>query len=198
MSKERDESRRTALGARAQGDLERRRASALPRFVFSSDLLRECARRIDYTRSWRERTAYLLGEADGNGRRVVTGIVEIPGVGEPVSVMDRTSTLLEHLAAVRDGWELLGVAHSHPEWFPAPSRRDWAAQVRLELYHDLIGVIFGFGGYMRFYRLRPYELEIRGKGIEEVRPGAVYRLLMEVTCTVEIGWNVPLCRFTGS
>ena len=167
-----------ALGMRDRGDFERRREPVLSRFVFSSDLLRECARRVDYTRSWRERTAYLLGEADGNGRRVVTRIVEVPGVGEPVFGMDRTLTLLEHLAtAARDGWELLGVAHSHPEWFPAPSRLDWAVQVRLELCYDLIGVLFGFGGYLRFYRLRPYQLEIRGEGIEEVRPGAVYRLL---------------------
>ena len=81
MSKERDGGGRTALGARARGDFERRRASVLPRFVFSSDLLRECARRVDYTRIWRERTAYLLGKADGNGRRVVTRIVEVPSPG---------------------------------------------------------------------------------------------------------------------
>jgi proteasome lid subunit RPN8/RPN11 len=76
---------------------------------------------------------YLLGEVKGS-RRVVRKIVQVPSVGDLTSVVDLPSALFELHTAAQDGWELLGVAHSHSEWFPVPSRRDRTTQARLELY----------------------------------------------------------------
>jgi proteasome lid subunit RPN8/RPN11 len=140
------------------------------------EVLRECARRVDFTHDWRERMAYLMGEARGS-QRIVQEVVEVPSEGGFPSVSDLPQSLSRLLAATQDDPLVVGIAHSHPEWYPAPSLRDWETQAWLELHYDLIGLIFGFGGDLRFYRIRPYEVEIQGEGIEEVRSGAVYRLL---------------------
>lgn len=147
------------------------------RFVFPVGLLIECARRVDFTRRRREEMAYIVGEAQGD-RRIARRIVEVPTQGDLVSVCDLPRSLSALHAATRDGNVLVAVAHSHPEWYASPSRIDWRTQLYVERDYDLIGLVFGWGGYVRFYRLRPFDLEIQGKGegVEEVRPGAVYRL----------------------
>jgi proteasome lid subunit RPN8/RPN11 len=143
-------------------------------FVFSAELLRACAQRVDFTRRWREELVYLVGEARGD-LRVAQKIVEVETQGSLLSVRDLPQSLHTLLDVTRDGSVLCGLAHSHPEWYPIPSLIDWNTQARLEVHYDLVGLVFGLGGLVRFYRIRPFEVEVQGEGVEEVCP-YVYRL----------------------
>jgi hypothetical protein len=78
------------------------------------------------------------------------------------------------------GLRLLAHSHSHPGHgigATMPSPTDRAFQERLERGgYPTVGAIFSRDGFIRFFRLdHDFELEVHGKGVEEIEPN-VFRL----------------------
>jgi proteasome lid subunit RPN8/RPN11 len=149
------------------------------RFLVSSLFLWECFREL--TVDSREQFFFITGsEIDGvltldqkwGFEHVTRTAVGVEGE------LKSTHALLCKLE--RFGHRLLGHFHSHPghgigSTIPSPTDRGF--QERLERGgYPAVAAIFSRDGYVRFFRLdHNFELQVHGKGVEEVEPN-VFRL----------------------
>jgi hypothetical protein len=149
------------------------------RFLVSSLFLWECFREL--TADSREQFFFITGsEIDGiltldqkcGFEHVARTAVGVEGE------LKSTHALLCKLE--RFGHRLLGHFHSHPGHgigSTVPSPTDRGFQERLERGgYPAVAAIFSRDGYIRFFRLdHNFELQIHGKGVEEIEPN-VFRL----------------------
>jgi proteasome lid subunit RPN8/RPN11 len=149
------------------------------RYIVSSLFLSECFHEL--TADSREQFFFITGSEAGGiltldqkcgFEHVVRTVVGVEGE------LKSTHALLCKLE--RFGHRLLGHFHSHPGHgmgSTVPSPTDRSFQERLERGgYPTLATIFSRDGYVRFFRLdHNFELQIHGKGVEEVEPN-VFRL----------------------
>jgi hypothetical protein len=152
--------------------------SSARRFVVSSLFLHECFREL--TLDSKEQFVFISGcEADGImvlDQRCGFEHVSRTAAGVEGEIRS-THRLLCKLEQC--GHRLLSHMHSHPGrgiGATMPSPTDRAFQERLERGgYPTVAAVFSRDGYIRFFRLdHEFELEIHGKGVEEVEPNVFH------------------------
>jgi len=148
------------------------------RFVVSSLFLHECFREL--TLDSKEQFVFISG-CEAGGIMVLDqkcGFEHVSrtaaGVEGEVRSTHNLLCKLEHF-----GHRLLAHFHSHPGrgiGATMPSSTDRAFQERLERGgYPTVAAVFSRDGYIRFFRLdHEFELEVHGKGVEEVEPNVFH------------------------
>ena len=83
------------------------------------------------------------------------------------------------------GHRLLGMFHNHcsyGEWSTAPSSTDMKnLERKAAIGIDCLGAIFSLDGFVRFFSLTPFEIDVYGKGVEPVR-SLPKQKVFQITC----------------
>jgi hypothetical protein len=148
------------------------------RFIVSSLFLHECFR--DLTLDNKEQFFFISG-CEADGIMILDQRCGFEHVSRTAAGVEGEIRSTHHLLCKLEqfGHRLLAHFHSHPGHgigATMPSPTDRAFQERLERGgYPTVAAVFSRDRYIRFFRLdHEFELEVHGKGVEEVEPNVFH------------------------